>query len=136
VWTQGYRDGKPDKRDGLLGMDKGYTTNQIVTGFGIVSPDSIFIVAGDSNSDYPMMQLATKLVKEGKARAAICVDVGGKIDDTDHIIDVSFKDNGLYPHSQIDQLYDFLGGLIYECAPYREKNRTPKISSVSVHQPK
>ncbi len=90
------------------------------------------IVAGDSDSDYPMMQLAAKLVEEGKARAAICIDVGGKIKDPHNLIDVAFKENEGYPHSQIDRLYQFFDDIWASCEPTRNnvpllrRDRNPK----------
>jgi phosphoribosylcarboxyaminoimidazole (NCAIR) mutase len=133
VFTQGYVDFKPKGRNGLSGMDKGYTTDKILSDFDLVNKDSILIVAGDSQSDYPMMQKAAELVRAGKARAAICIDVGGEIEDTDHILDgcgkdrdkivgISLKKDEGYPHAQVDNFYKLLRDIKRSFGPERTFN--------------
>ncbi|MDD3029162.1 MAG: HAD hydrolase family protein [Alphaproteobacteria bacterium] len=130
VQTQGYIDFKPQ------GMDKGYTTRKILTEFYPLDRKDVLIVAGDSNSDYPMMKIANELVKQGKIRGAICIDVGGQIDDKHHVIDFVLDPDGVdkkeRQHDAIDRFYGLLSAT-RDILPYpvrKDPNYQYRISYV------
>jgi len=142
--VQGYIDIKPKR------MDKGLTTREILTNpiFNVIDGEPqdkpileegcFIVVAGDSPSDYPLMQAAVALLGPENVLA---IDVSGGIThdpisgknfDTDGIIDLVLPPTKQYP--AVDQLYLVIDDTVNTCVPC-PKNAARLIPKAQEHKP-